>query len=353
MTDHAFRLYTLPAGNGDALVVEYGSSAEPRHVLVDAGVGNAAAAVRSFLGASRALELLIVTHIDNDHISGVLQLLEGTSPPRPKDVWFNGYRHLPESAVESMGPVEGERLSAILARDADRWNAAFGGKAVATKTPLPTGTLDGGLRWTLLSPGAQQLRRLRQTWTAAIQEAGLDPAVAPPPTPAPGPVLEAMGPLDVDSLADSRTVNDTAPANGSSIAVLFRYGKRTCLLAADAHPDVLIGGVDELLGPAGVLHVDVFKLPHHGSKANVTNELLRRIQARTYVFSTDGSGNQRHPNDQAVARVLKYGGSAPVLAFNYRSERNQHWDDPELKRKYGYETRYPVAGSSGIAVDVG
>ena len=91
----------------------------------------------------------------------------------------------------------------------------------------------------------------------------------------------------------------------------------------------------------------------HGSKANVTRALLERIRARAYVFSTDGSGNQRHPNDQAVARVIKYGGPSPILAFNYRSTRNAHWDDARLKAQWGYTTIYPEPGALGIAVDMG
>ena len=118
--------------------------------------------------------------------------------------------------------------------------------------------------------------------------------------------------------AEQDTDADTTLANGSTIALLSEFAKRTCLLAGDAHSDVLIAGIDQIVGK-DMLEVDVFKLPHHGSKGNVTRELLSRVRAHTYVFSTDGSGNQRHPNDQAVARVIKYGGPSPLLAFNYRS----------------------------------
>ena len=107
--------------------------------------------------------------------------------------------------------------------------------------------------------------------------------------------------------------------------------------AGDAHPDVLIEGIDRLVGPDNVLEVDVFKLPHHGSKANVTSDLLRRVRAHTYVFSTNGRGNQRHPDDEAVARVIQTG--QPRLAFNYRNERTGKWADPGLVARYGVPQR--------------
>jgi beta-lactamase superfamily II metal-dependent hydrolase len=356
LTDIVFRLHALPAGNGDALIVEYGTSDQTRLVLVDGGVAKAAQAVGGFLGGDAALELLVVTHIDNDQIAGVLKLLNQPHPPRPNEVWFNGYRHLPGSAVEAMGPVEGEKFTTLITDRGYRWNRAFEGGAVAlTGVSPPSDELTGGLRWAVLSPGMPQLRALRQrsTWTQVVRDAGLDPRVAPPPPPEPlASGLERMGPPNIRALADQATVDDTAPANGSTIVMLFEYAGRCCLLAGDAHPGVLISGIDRLVGPGGVLEVDVFKLPHHGSKANVTKQLLSRVRAHTYVFCTDGSGNQRHPDDQAVARVIRYGADAPELVFNYRSVRNEIWDNAALKRANNYRTSYPVENTTGITVDL-
>jgi glyoxylase-like metal-dependent hydrolase (beta-lactamase superfamily II) len=106
MTDESFRLHVLPAGNGDALVLEYGSGHDRQRILVDGGIPRAAARVKAFLGDDPELELLVVTHIDNDHIGGLLRLLEMRAPPRPAEVWFNGYRHLPKSDPRARIPVE-------------------------------------------------------------------------------------------------------------------------------------------------------------------------------------------------------------------------------------------------------
>jgi beta-lactamase superfamily II metal-dependent hydrolase len=359
MTDITFRLHVLPAGNGDALVVDYGQAGRVHRVLIDGGVPSAGPVVKAFLGGNANLELLVVTHIDNDHVGGILTLLSGSKPPTPEEVWFNGFRHLPDSPLASMGPVQGEALTTLIVGREYNWNTMFDRRAVARDKDaplLPVRTLPGGLKCTVLSPGPDELRRLRSgtTWADIVQEAGLDPQAPLLETeiePS-GRRLEPMGALDIDALADEVTRNDTTPANGSSIALLVEYAERKCLLAGDAHPDVLIAGVDRLVGKGNVLEVDVFKLPHHGSKANVTRELLSRIRAHTYVFSTDGSGNQRHPNDQAVARALKYGGPSPVLAFNYRSVRNDLWDSDSLKSEHGYQTIYPPQDTAGINLDL-
>lgn len=357
MNDGIFRLQALPARNGDALVIEYGTSDRSHRVLVDGGVSKTADLVADFLGVNAALELLVVTHIDNDHIAGMVKLMEGARRPRPRDLWFNGYRHLPGSAAEAMGPVEGERLTKLIEEHHYHWNGAFHGHAVTVGASAPPRvTLEDGLACTVLSPGLEQLKALRKktAWTQVVQEAGLDPAVvAPAEVPSPAKGLERMGDLlDIDALADAQTTSDSAVANGSSIALLLEFGGRRCLLAGDAHPGVLIAGIDQFAGTGAALNVDVFKLPHHGSKANVTTELIRRVPAHTYVFCTDGSGNQHHPDDSAVARVIRYGPAHSRLAFNYGSARNRRWDNPGLKSLYKYRTQYPPRGKQGITIDV-
>jgi beta-lactamase superfamily II metal-dependent hydrolase len=358
MSEDVFRLHALPAGNGDALVLEYGTDGDTRRILIDGGVGPAATAVGQFLGENADLELLVVTHIDNDHVAGMVRLLNQANPPVPQQVWFNGFRHLPETGLEAMGPVEGEKFTTIIIDRGYPWNTSFAVGPVAiidpapAKPPSPDPISD--MQFTVLSPGMDQLRKLRQgtNWADIVREAGLDPKVPPPPPPEPVSGLERMGPPDVDALADQSTDTDDTVANGSTIVLLAEFAERTCLLAGDAHPDVLIAGIDQLVGKDNVLEVDVFKLPHHGSKANVTRKLLSRVRAHTYVFSTDGSGNQKHPNDQAVARVIKYGGPSPVLVFNYRSDRNKDWDSDALRNQWGYTTIYPPEDKPGISVDL-
>ena len=356
MTEQIFRLHLLPAGNGDALIVEYGSVTSVRRVLVDGGVTGTGATIAGLL-EDREIELVVVTHIDNDHIAGLIDWLNRSPGVKPNDLWFNGFRHLPAPAVEPMGPIQGEILTTLILDRNYRWNHEFEEQAVCLPEhqdgPL-SGELPGELRYTVLSPGSRQLSLLRDKWVEVVRAAGLDPALgAPVVEPEPPPAgVERMGPLVPEILAAVKTTNDRAPANGSSIALLFEFDGRSCLLAGDAHPDVLVDGVNRFVGEGQTLNVDVFKLPHHGSKANVTVELLKRVQADVYVFSTDGSGNQRHPNDEAVARVIMHGGEAPQLVFNYQTCRNQDWDDDKLKKQYNYTTRYPADGAEGIMIDL-
>jgi hypothetical protein len=158
---------------------------------------------------------------------------------------------------------------------------------------------------------------------------------------------------DVDALAATRFVRDRAPANGSTIAVLAEYENHSCLFAGDAFPDVLTASLVRLGRDRGVdsIAVDAVKLPHHGSRRNVSVDLLRSLACRTYLFSTDGSVFG-HPDPEAVARVIRYGGYSPRLIFNYRSARNRIWDDPRLMAQYRYQVCYPNESQPGLRLDL-
>jgi hypothetical protein len=59
-----------------------------------------------------------------------------------------------------------------------------------------------------------------------------------------------------------------------------------------------------------------------------------------------------HPDRQAIARILKYGGPKPVLHFNYRSAYNEVWAREDLQEKYRYTATYPDADRAGTAVSL-
>lgn len=341
------RLDMLPARHGDCLWLEYGDPARPFRVLIDGGTVSTWRRLKARIDAlpvdDRRFELLIVSHIDADHIGGALKLL--ARPPAGLsigDVWFNGFRHLP---TDELGVRQAEKLSRELIPGRFPWNGAFGGEAavVPDAGPLPSKALAGGLELILLSPGVEQLTRLQPVWEKERAKLGIEEREKPREEPD-----DLLGEgLDVAALAAAPFQEDTAEANGSSLAVLVRYEGRALLLGADAFPGVLAAAVDRLLIAEGdsQLRLEAFKVCHHGSRSNTSRQLLQKLDCRHYLISTDGS-LYHHPDREAIARLLVHGGSDKTLHFNYRTERNEIWDDEPLKRRYRYETRYAAAGES-------
>jgi hypothetical protein len=54
---------------------------------------------------------------------------------------------------------------------------------------------------------------------------------------------------------------------------------------------------------------------------------------------------------EAVARVIKFGGDAPELIFNYQSRHSRLWDNASWMEVHGYSVRYPEV-SMPVAVDL-
>jgi hypothetical protein len=134
--------------------------------------------------------------------------------------------------------------------------------------------------------------------------------------------------------------------------MLAEFAGRSVLLGADAYPTVLARSIDRLLAGrgAGRLALDLVKVPHHGSRNNVSKALLDRLDCRHYLVSTNGD-RYKHPDREAIARIVRYGGDTPVLHFNYRSEFTEFWDDEDLGRGTDYEVRYPGA-DPGCRIDL-
>jgi hypothetical protein len=347
-----FTIHMLPARQGDCLWIEYGDEQAPRRLLIDGGTPETHQVlqqrIQALPKAQRRFELLVITHIDSDHIGGALPLFADDPDVAFEDVWYNAWRHLFDPDHEAFGPVQGEKLARSLDEGGLAWNKAFGGKRVCIPKsgPLPTLELPGGMRLTLLSPGADELKKLRPYWAEECKKSGLVPGESASSShPAP-PGYEAMGPVNIDALALEAFTGDGSPANASSIALLAEYEGQRALLAGDAHADVLLKSVKRLVPAGERLHLDAFKLAHHGSKHNLSRDLLDRLDCRNYLISTDGT-QFKHPDRQAVARVLKYGGLKPQLHFNARSDQNLLWDSPSWQKLYGYAVFYPEPGQAG------
>jgi hypothetical protein len=306
--------------------------------------------------AERRLELLVVSHVDRDHIEGVLGLLSEEEPGfEVGDVWFNGWPHLAAAGgMVPFGALQGERVSGRIAALGLPWNRAFDGGAVAApeEGPLPRVVLPGGLALTLLAPGPEALARLRPQWEREVRKANLEVGFALPPNDElalePFDLLAGGELPDVEALAASPFEKDRSAANASSIALLAEIDGRRALLAADAHAPALVAALDRL-SPGERFALDLLKISHHGSKGTTSRELIERVDCSTYLFSTNGA-IFRHPHAEAVSRVIVAGGESPRLVFNYRGAHNAVWDLDEMKRRYGYTTTYPAEGGEGVEV---
>lgn len=336
-----FTVTALPASFGDCLWIEYGNNDSPNVILIDAGP-SVPQPLKRRLEALQArggfLELVVVTHVDADHITGVLTLLNndfyGVSV---RDLWFNGFRHLPG---EVYGEKQGERLTGLILEKEMPWNVAFGNGPILVDDAAdryPEIQLPGGVKITLLSPDSTQLSKLKTRWIDVCGEADLFADMMPSTEYFGDHESFGTGVPNVDALADTRFTEDDGVANGSSIAFALSYRDKRILCGADAFPSRLLRSLTALHGKSPYAF-DVVKLPHHGSANNVSIDFVKAMACPQYLFSSSGA-RFKHPSKPAVARVIRHGRN-PNLVFNYKSEFNELWDNPLVQANFPYTVEY-------------
>lgn len=348
------RVEALPAQDGDCLWLEWtDGKGITRRMLVDGGRGHpnrlpkalAERLVRQ-LEDRRLFELVVCTHIDVDHIGGLLALVDEPPPGFGiTDVWFNGRDHL-----DVLGPAQGDHLSAGLRRNPARWNRAFASKAVVVpyRGDLPVVRLPG-LTITLLSPTRAQLAELARQWPRVVTEARSDLATdRPPPDTLQGERDDRK--IDLHRMVARPYIPDGSAANASSIAFVAEddEGGRV-LLAADATAEVLVASLDRLAGH-GRYRVDLCKVSHHGSRHNTSPRLLEVLDCRHWLISTSGA-RFGHPGRETMARILCR--PQPATAwFNYRTPTTEEYACPDLGARYGFTAVHPPVDNPGIALAV-
>lgn len=351
-------LEMLPAAEGDALLLTYGNDNAPHRVLIDGGRRQTYPLLRERIlqiplnaQGKRVFELLIVTHIDADHIEGIICLLQDDELNCDfGDIWFNDWVHLKPlvsgQTPAHLGAEQGEFLGALLKAKKLPWNKMFDKGAVVLPPepdPLPVRKLPGGFTLTIVSPTVDALIELRKEWTSAIEAAGFEP----------GNRDEALAQFASKAWAklpsgltlgdeDVRRTLDHSQANGSSIAVLAEYHDVRMLLSGDAWPQVLRPALDrwrsEQTDAVERIALDAFKIPHHGSKKNVTPQLMDVIDCPSYLISTSGA-RFHHPDVDAIRIIIAghHGEEKPQLLFNYRSDDNGFWGNQSSCTAF-YET---------------
>lgn len=359
------RLRAFQSDKGDCLLL---TSKDGKRVLIDGGMRDSyrehvAASLGRLASAGESLDLVYVSHIDQDHTLGVLQLLDDTvawrvrdfqhrsgnrdypdpscsKPPKITALWHNAFhdqvgrnagtirdmlaatasvleagqrvkdRTLAQSQRDlATGAAEGLEISSRVSPEQldIPVNREFGGKLAFVRDGQDPVAL-GKLRLTVIGPFEEDLGALRREWNKWLREhkAVLDRLRERMRLDAErlgtGGVerFRAAIALRAKELGDRSRV--TVP-NLASLMLLAEEDGKTVLLTGDGHADDILKGLEHAgrLDGSG-LHVTVLKVQHHGSEHNIHAEFCRRITADHYVFCANGS--DENPDLAAVEAIV-------------------------------------------------
>lgn len=355
-----YTVHLLPALFGDSILVEYGPKAAPRYILIDGGPYFAFPrlypALKKVAPKLKELELLVITHIDIDHIDGTIVLLNQDKLPfKIKQVWFNGYKQIRSLKSDLLGALQGEYISKLIAKKKLPLNKAFNGAAVMVPdyNDLPEIKLPGGMVITLLSPGKEALVKLKARWDKEIKKVNKRSSVEERWKKAKGYRQRASDLLgtDIKKLQQTKKSPDKSVANQSSIAFIAACEGKTCLFAGDATSDSLLKAITPVLEKTGKrrLALTAWKLAHHGSGKSNQPELMQKIATGKLLVSSDGS-RYKHPDPECIAQLIGYTGPGLTFYFNYRTGINKEWDQQRLQHINKYKAVYPPSNDFGITI---
>jgi Metallo-beta-lactamase superfamily len=366
------RLWVVQSAFGDCLVVEGRAGDRTRRILIDGGPGGTyQAALRPVLvdigKAGGRVDVAVLSHIDNDHILGLLDLFEELRNPPPDGspgplppidgLWHNSF-------ARAVGGADIEPKVRAVLRDGGRFGAAMPAvagvlrgvgegdalraAALALGIPLGAGFRNGQvmvglgqppgldpLQVTVVGPSQSILDRLRTQWLgwlARHQKRGV--------------VREAVRTTSI--------ALDQSVPNLSSIVLLVELDGRSMLLTGDARADQVLEGMQEAgtLGADGRRHVSILKMPHHGSIRNITADFLRAVTADTYVISADGRyGN---PDADALALIVEVAmeqGRRIELAMTNTTTSSERLLASRPPAKFGYRVRTLRPGAAALPLD--
>ena len=359
-----FTLDVRRARKGDCLILHYGSADDPGLGLIDGGPSKVykpflkprLAEIREARGldadASLPVDFLMVSHIDDDHINGVLELtkelLEAKAAKRRlaltiDGVWHNSFDDIiGNSSDELTGAVTASFGTASLSGEIDdedldpdaakvlasvgqgfrlrddtrglnlRVNPQFDGKLVIATENAEKVDMGKGLSFTVIGPMNDEIVALQKEHDIFLKK-------------------QEQEKKTKKALA---AFSDTSVANLSSVVVLAEVGDKTMLLTGDARGDKVLKGL-KLVGlltedETSTIHVDVLKGPHHGSDRNVEPIFFRRITADHYVFS--GNGEHGNPERETLQMLLDERGDA-----DYTVHLTYPIDEIDIGRKLDWE----------------
>ena len=355
----------FPAINGDCFLI----TSEECNILIDGGYSQTASdhlipRLKDLKLLGKHIDLLVVTHIDSDHISGVITLLEQNgenSIIEIKQIWHNSLKHISTLDKGNQNLTAGEKrlfadipnpvnkkdgaeqprnisykqgstLAAIIARDGYDWNASFQYNAVSLDHAKKI-ELKNNVFIYLLSPSNQKLKELNERWRLKLFQLGIarDRILKDEPfddafeallrneklaRPYGYPKNISAGGFNIANLLKSEWYEDDSPTNGSSIAFVLSLEGKYLLFLADAHPGLLLRSIEDAKSELGAVSFDLIKIAHHGAFPNNSVDLLKALNGVNYVFSTDGS-KHHHPNKETIAHLVEHFNHPRLFHFNY------------------------------------
>lgn len=297
----------LKAGSGDCILIHN----EGKNILIDGGNESLylIEEYNKLISKEEQIDLLIVTHHDDDHIKGLLDLFDYIEKkgklPKIDTVIFNSPRKINNSlTLQTQSKLLSYHQAFLLE------NYLLRHSKIKWKTSIDddinTSFKDkfGALNLEFFSPtkeilseysnnkGAYLISDKRCDWNTSLKE--------------------------LNRYIDDKS-QDISPSNRTSIVVLLTFNTSKILLTSDVTPDRLQDIINQIKGQEEIISFDYIKLPHHASYRSLNSELLQKVNCSNYIISTNGH-KYYLPNKRALLKIINNHKSKKPIEFIFNYE---------------------------------
>ena len=375
------KIKLIPAEYGDCIWISI-EDKKNINILIDGGTSKTyqkfiKKEIVNIEELGQKLDLIICTHMDYDHIGGLIQTIMNTDSEKIGSVWYNGFLQVinsryytkPENQYsdldniildeiitrgtqyggeQKIGINHGMALGTLLQEKNILVNSITGGNTISTEFINKSAKIAEHTELTILGPSKESLQALENFWKREMVARNYTFQVSNTLK-----LMEAFEyQLEAIQLFYSEEIKisrleelerymgdldevDGSVTNASSISFIIQHNKEKYLFLGDAIIDkTLLQNIEQIVGRE--YRFKAIKLPHHGSRYNITHEFIQRYQADEYYCLTN-SKRFGHPDLEVLASIICHDASYKRIFFNYPIEKAYFLDNKNWKKKYNFD----------------
>ncbi|WML34386.1 MBL fold metallo-hydrolase [Clostridium sp. OS1-26] len=363
------KVKSFPSSNGESFFIKLQGDVTT-NILIDCGYVSTTEFIieelKEIKKNNQKLDLIILTHIDNDHINGARDVLKYLLEKKIDvgEVWYNDYlkilegdyleEDIPKDAEEfisSLSQVEYKNDSTIPVKEKIGHNSAVCVAEYLTKDELYNKwnkTFDRGSIYvgednlrtikindvavTVLGPRKSILDDIFKEWqdylldyiNGEVKVKNIKVAKAfEKYFVAIRSVCKKVekSKCSLDSISDMVEYcdYDTDIVNRSSIAVVIEFKGKRLLFLGDSSPIDMEEQMERYI-KNNCNNFKLVKISHHGSKNNLSKEMIKMMNCEKYLVSTNGK-KFKHPDVETISKIIFLGNSNKKIHFNYKPEK--------------------------------
>lgn len=195
----------IPAEYGDCILLEINDK-ENINILIDGGTTKTYQnyiknEIKSIKEHNQKLDLIICTHIDFDHIGGLIQTIKNTAPKMIGTVWYNGFLQVIDSRYytnrtgkyeardikllddiivkgtqyngeQEIGINHGMSFEVLLKEKEIAVNSIVEGKTISTEFISNSIKITENTEIFIIGPSKENIQKLEQFWTNQMKDRG-------------------------------------------------------------------------------------------------------------------------------------------------------------------------------------